>query len=92
MKNEKFLELKLLFEQKKKNINLSEVDNEKIKNLEYLLKNEDLFFNIDFQTAYGILEFLGVNENEIIDYYFELIAPKNLTNKEPVYVTISNQR
>lgn len=92
MENEKLLELKSLFKQKKENTNLSEVDNEKIKNLEYLLKDENLFFKIDFKTAAGILEFLGVNKDEIIDYYFELVAPKNIMNKDQTYITISNKK
>ncbi len=92
MQNSKFVELVKLLNLKKENTNLTEIEKEKIKNLEYLLKDENLFFEIDFETAIGILEFLGIKEDIILDYYFSLISPSNFKKEDDFYITISNKR
>lgn len=90
--NNKFLKLKELLESKKDKLVLDNLDQEKIKNIEFLFKDDNIFFKIEAQTAIGILEFLGIKENEIMDYYFELISPQYLLKEDDIYTTISNKK
>ena len=50
-------------------------DKEKIDMLKPLFKDDNIFFQINMRTAFGILEFLGVGEDEIEKEYLELISP-----------------
>lgn len=85
----KFIYLKKLLEEKKKNFDINDI--ERINNLDYLLKNENLFFDLDLETSLGIFEFLGVPQSQMIDLYFELIKPENI-KKEDNFITISKKK
>lgn len=67
----------------------TEEDAEKIENLDFILECDDIFFKLDFETIIGILDFLGVPEDGLIDAYLSLTSIENY-NKN-VYVTISNR-
>ena len=64
MKNERIKQLMEL----KKNQLQTEEDQQKYNLAFELLAKEDCFFKMDMETAFGILEFLGV--------YMDLISPK----------------
>lgn len=91
MQNNIMIELINLLNTKKTSKNLSELDIKKINNLDYLLKDEQLFFKVDFNTAIGILNFLGITGDKAFEYYYELISPKNFKTNDNTYVTISNK-
>ena len=64
--------------------NITTVDEEKkYLVVEKLLKDKGCFFKINIETAIGILDFLGVNENEILNFYSELISPSNYKKNIP---------
>lgn len=45
--------------------------------IDKLLKNDDVFFNINMDTALNILKDLGFNNKESISIYADLISQKN---------------
>lgn len=60
---------------KKEKEKLTDEDRERVSMLNILLKDDDIFFNIEANTACGILEFLGIQgEKNIIDDYYKLIS------------------
>lgn len=70
---------------------LSDEDNEKIKVIRDLLNIPNCFFQIDFVTAIGILDYLGVPKNDIQSLYEKLISPSSF-GKQNEKVTISNEK
>ena len=78
-------EIKALVEEKKK-LELSQEDKEKLSKIEILMTNEAMFFLLNMQTAYGILQFLGVKEEDLSDYYTRLISIENYRKISNVYV------
>ncbi len=70
MKNER---LKELMEQKKNNL-VTPLDQEKYQIVTELFKSDDCFFKMKMETAFGILDFLGVKEDEALTLYQELIS------------------
>ena len=64
---------------KKKKLIETEEDMEKISVIEELLLDESCFFKMDIETAIGILDFLGVSEDNIMDYYYSLISFENFS-------------
>lgn len=73
--NDKIEELKSLLEIKEKQIE-SDIDKEKINNIKFLLSQEKIFFKLEAATALGILEYLGIKEECIYEYYLSLISAK----------------
>lgn len=65
------------------------LDKEKVKNLKFLLKNDDIFFRIDIETAIGILDFLGIPKNEILNVYTQLISPTEYKKIPSTYVSLN---
>jgi len=49
-------------------------DLERIDVLKVLLKDDNIFFQLDIDTAYGILDFLGVDSDKISEVYDKLIS------------------
>lgn len=49
-------------------------DMEKINTLNVLFKDDNVFLKISPKVAFGILEFLGVEEERIMEEYLELIS------------------
>ena len=78
-------EIKALVEEKKK-MELSPEDKEKLSKIEILTTNEAMFFLLDMKTAYGILQFLGVKDEDLSDYYTRLTSIKNFSKISNVYV------
>lgn len=72
-----------LLEQKKEQG--KEEDKEKISVLNTLFKDDNIFFQVNMQTAYGILEFLGVDKARIDQEYEELISPTEY-NKHRAFI------
>ena len=56
--------LRTLLSEKEK-IQRDGIEREKVENLKILLRDDDIFFKLDLETAIGILDFLGISENEI---------------------------
>lgn len=69
-------ELKKLLELKEQKIQ-TDLDKEKVDNLKFLLSQDDIFFKLEPETAVGILDYLGIEEDKIYDYYCSLISPEN---------------
>ncbi len=61
-------------------------DKEKLENLKDVLSIDDVFFNIDIDTAVGILVFLGIPEDKIVDTYYSLISPENFITSSKPYI------
>lgn len=60
---------------KKEKEQLSGDDEKKMSMLKVLLKDDEIFFKIDSETACGILSFLGIKDDEeVIKAYFSLIS------------------
>lgn len=64
-----------LIDEKKKNI-LTELDQEKINQIEDLLKIKGIFFKLNLDTVVGILDFLGVPRDSIKELYGRLTSPE----------------
>ncbi len=84
-------ELRKLLVAKKKNI-VSEEEKKKIKVVENLLKREDVFFNIKIDLALGILNFLGIPEDKMKEYYTDLISPENYFETVSPYFSVSPRK
>lgn len=65
--------LKSLIEEKKK-ANLTQLDSDKLKQAESLLSIEGIFFKVDINTAFGLLNFIGVPKNQIKELYSKLTS------------------
>lgn len=76
----KIEELKELLKIKETQIN-TDLDKKKIDNIKFLLEQENIFFRLDTPTTLGILEFLGIEEDEIKNYYLSLISIENLKKR-----------
>lgn len=81
--------IKELVEEKRK-ISTTPDDIEKIEVIEELLLDESSFFNLDIQTFYGILEFLGVDEDDMINYYNLILSFENFQKIPSVRVLDEN--
>lgn len=58
-------------------------DKEKCDVIKELLEDDDCFFKLETKTALGMLEYLGVDKEDSIDTYFELISPENHAKRVP---------
>ncbi len=78
--------IRLLAKSKRDKINKeNQVEIEsKLDILDEVLANDNCFFDMSMETAISILDFLGVEENKILDTYYELINPINY-NSEIIY-------
>lgn len=74
--------VKELIIRKEQNIK-NEEELEKLNLIKDIIKNEDCFFNMDLETTIGILEFLGVQENEMLNFYHELTSITEYKNNVP---------
>ena len=86
--------LKELLEEKKK-VSIDSEDIEKIEVIEELLIDETSFFDLDIQTFYGILDFLGVPEDEFVDYYNSMLSLEKfneIPNVRIINDNINNER
>ena len=81
-------DVRKLFESKKNSF--LESDKERVELLEDLLKNDNLFFDIDASTAIGILSFLGIKDEELEECYFNLIKPTNFLETDKPYIIMNN--
>lgn len=68
--------LKEKLDEKKKQV-ITEKDKIKISNLEVLLNDESIFFKLDIQTALGILMFLDIPQEHLLETYNYLVSPEN---------------
>lgn len=57
-------------------------DIEKIEVIEDLLSDESSFFSLDMETFFGILDFLNVPEDDMMEYYNTVLSFENF-NKIP---------
>ncbi len=62
--------IKLLNEKKKKPLTVE--DQDKVNLIQELVDNNANIFDMDPATVIGILDFLGMSENEIFDFYCKL--------------------
>lgn len=62
---------------------VTEEDKEKIQVIKDILVEEDWMFRTNMEIVIGILEFLEVPKDKMIDYYISLISPKNFSEKHP---------
>lgn len=72
--------LKMFLQTKKeylfKNNMMSNEELQKIEMLEKLFNNDRCFFHIKFESAIGILRYLGINNNDLLNTYKRLIEPR----------------
>lgn len=80
-------DLRLLFQKKNKK-NLTGIELEKYDVIEKLLEMDDLFFNIDFKTAYGVLDYLGIESDKIFEVYMQLISFDNFKDTQEKQYTL----
>ncbi len=71
----------LILKKEKEIMNNEEL--EKLNLIKEITKNEDCFFNLDLETSIGILEFLGVSEEEMLDFYTKLTSPYEFEKRVP---------
>lgn len=71
--------IRLLAKSKRDKTNIEDQNEikSKLDILDEVLANDNCFFDMSMETAISILNFLGVEENKILDTYYELINPKN---------------
>lgn len=67
---------------KKENLKTEE-DIKKYQMINELLSDKSLFFQIPIETAVGILDFLDVPEDNILDFYFDIVSVKNYNDNMP---------
>lgn len=73
--------IELLEEKKKQDLNEEEI--KKVEFLSKLFKDRGCFFKLKAPTAFGILEFLGVDEKDIQGMYFDLISAESFKENTP---------
>lgn len=81
--------VKKLMSLKEKKI-YTEEEKKKYEIIKEIIKEKDCFFKINMETAIGILEFLEVEEGEVITLYNSLISIENYertTPKERINIT-----
>ena len=61
----------------KKQQELTEKDKEKINVIEDILKEDGWMFKLDMDTVIGILEYLNVPEDKILETYSSLVSADN---------------
>ena len=71
-----------LLEQKRLIASTNE-DLEKIEVLDNLLKEKNCFFKMNASVVVGVLSYLGIPEEKIVDTYFSLISPKRMLEDVP---------
>ena len=81
--NNSLVLLKELLSKKEKE-QLDELNMERIEVIKCLLTNPESFFELDFETVMGILEFLGVKEEKREFIYLDLISPEAYMQKPKV--------
>lgn len=79
---EAYKEVEELLKKKTQNIHTEE-DREKCDIIRTVLSNQDSFFNLEAPTVIGMLEYLGVEKDNIMDIYFALISPENYKKRVP---------
>lgn len=85
-------DIKKLLDQKKEKVTTS-LEQEKIAVIENLLKNDAIFFELDINTAIGILAFLDIPREQLKATYFSLISPASYKHDAPKsYITTSDIR
>lgn len=55
--------------------NSNTLDMQKLELIERLLKDNNPFFDLNMETSYGILRYLGIEEKDINDVYATLVSP-----------------
>lgn len=55
-------------------------DIEKIEVIEDLLSDESSFFSLDMETFFGILDFLNIPEEEMMNYYNSILSFEKFKN------------
>lgn len=83
--------IKSLIQEKEKTIT-DDKEKQLIRIIREFIKVPNCFFNVPIESAIGMLDFLGVPEEQITDLYFELISPKNYQTIDGTRVTISEER
>ncbi len=78
-------DVRKLVNEKKENM-----DEEMISALNVVLSEDDAFLRMPMKTSVGLLQFLGVDSNEVIEVYERLISLEN--NMPDHYITISNRK
>lgn len=68
---------------KKKNKLTTDEDEKKYNIVETLLKDKGCFFKMNPETAIGILEFLEVKEEDMLEFYYDLISPSSYKENIP---------
>lgn len=56
-------------------------DIDKCNTIETLLEDKECFFKMKATTSFGILKYLGIEDDSIVNMYFDLISPEHYKNK-----------
>lgn len=65
----------------------NEIEKEKKEYLKELFENDDLFFQLKIETAISILHFLEIPDEDILNFYYELVSPENF-NKDKGFIIV----
>lgn len=88
--NENFEYLKKLLIKKQKE-QLTYADKVKVENLKVLFSDTNIFFKLDLETALGILHFLGIPQNNLLDFYSKLIDVKSFQEYNNTYTILPDK-
>lgn len=61
----------------------TEAEIQKFNVITEFIENKDCFFQAKAEAVIGMLEFLGVPEEEVLDLYIELTSPENYQKNVP---------
>ena len=61
----------------------TEKDKKVLEAIERICKDKSCFFNMDVETAYKILLFLGIPKDKLTSSYFELTSPEEYKKNMP---------
>lgn len=85
-----FDKLLLLLEEKKKQV-LQGEEKDKVEFLDKLLKNKACFFELKADVAFNILKYLGVPDDKLTSFYYDLTSPEMFSKTIP-QVRITNSK
>ena len=77
---------------KKANDLKTEDDKEKYEGVSELLAFDNVFSKMGVEVAIGLLDFLGVEEDKILETYVALVAEETLDETKATFITISGKK
>ncbi|HBA37662.1 MAG TPA: hypothetical protein DCY94_02975 [Firmicutes bacterium] len=82
--------IRALLTEREKSVSSLE-DKTKVDNLKAILREDNIFFMIDVETALGILDFLRIPEENLKEAYLSLTSPEAFIASTDNYLTIGEK-